>query len=89
MAISFSVSVQGDLLMVKAAGFDDNLKDVWGYGKAIVEPCHAAGCVRVLCDETDLEYRLGTMDTFESAAFIAECVPHVAKVAIVCGAQPT
>ena len=85
MAIRFSVSVKGDLLTVKAAGVDDSLEDVQGYGKAIVEACHAAGCVRVLCDETDLEYRLGTMDTFESAAFIAEHAPHVARVAIVCG----
>lgn len=85
MAISFSVSVEGDLLTVRAAGVDDSLEEVREYGKAIVEACRANGCVRVLCDETDLEYRLGTLDTFESAAFIAEYAPHVARVAIVCG----
>ena len=85
MAISYSMSVNVDLLTVKAEGVDDSLEEVREYGKAIVEACRANRCVRVLCDETDLEYRLGTMDTFESAAFIAEHAPHVARVAIVCG----
>jgi hypothetical protein len=70
-----------------AVGCDDSLDDVREYGKGVVEACRAAGCVRVLCDERELEYKLGAVDTFESAAFIAEYAPHVARIAIVCGPQ--
>ena len=48
----------------------------------------APGSPGRLCDETELEYRLGTTDTFEAAAFMAENAPHVAKVAIVFGPNP-
>jgi hypothetical protein len=85
MAIAFSVSVDGDLLTVKAVGRDETLEQVQEYSAAVVEACRANACVRVLCDELDLEYRLGTMDTYESAAYVAQYAPHVARVAIVCG----
>ena len=85
MAIDYSVSVDGDLLTVKAVGYDETLQEVEEYGAAIVDACIANSCVRVLCDEFDLEYRLGTMDTYESAAYVADRAPHVARVAIVCG----
>jgi len=41
----------------------------------------------VFCDETALEYRLGTFDTYQAAEFIAENVPALAKVALVCNAK--
>jgi hypothetical protein len=83
-AIRFTISVDGHLLNAKATGVDDSLEEVRGYGKAMVDACRAAGCVPVLCDEIGLEYRPGTLDTFESAAFIAEYAPHAARVALVC-----
>lgn len=85
MATSHSMSVNVDLLTVKAAGVDDSPEEVREYGKAIVEARRANRCVRALCDKTDLAYRLGALDTFESVAFLAEHAPHVARVAIVCG----
>lgn len=39
---------------------------------------------RILCDERDLEYRLGTTDTFRAAEFIAASAP---RVALVCAEQ--
>jgi hypothetical protein len=84
MALSYTMSMNRDLLSVKAAGSDDSLEEVREYGESVVEACRANGCVRVLCDETDLEYTLGTLDTFELAAFIAEYASNVASVAIVC-----
>lgn len=40
-------------------------------------------CKQVLCNELKLEYRLGTIDLFQSGKFIAESAPHVGRVAIV------
>jgi hypothetical protein len=75
------------LLRVKAVGRDDCLKDVTDYGLAIIEAAVAHACARILCDESELEYALGTLDTYASAKFIAEYAPKVARVAIVCGPQ--
>ncbi len=54
---------------------------------AIIRAAISSGCTRILCDETELEYALGTIDTFESAKFISEHAPRIAKVAIVCMAE--
>lgn len=52
---------------------------------AIMQACAESGVTRVLCDERDLEYRLGTMDTYRAARLMASRAPRVARVAIVCG----
>ena len=67
MAITYNLEVEGDLLVVEAHGADDDLADVQRYGKAILDACIERGCTHVLTDETDLEYRLNTLDTFKSA----------------------
>lgn len=84
MAIDYSFHVDGNLLRVKASGRDESLEEVMAYGLAIIETAKESGCTRVLCDELELDYALGTFDTFEAAKFIAEQVPGVARVAIVC-----
>jgi hypothetical protein len=84
MAIDYSFHVDDDLLRVKASGRDESLEEVMAYGMAIIEAAKESGCTRVLCDELELDYALGTFDTFEAAKFIADQVPGVAKVAIVC-----
>lgn len=84
MAIQYSLKADGNLLIVKASGFDESLEEVEQYGLAIVEACKEGRYSRVLCDETDLEYRLGTFDTFQSAEFMASQAPKIGKAAIVC-----
>ena len=87
MAIQYSMEAEGDLLVVVASGADEDLNDVKAYGVAVIQAAIQTGCRLVLCNELDLEYKLGTVDTFESASYIASYAPHVAKVAIVCNAQ--
>jgi hypothetical protein len=84
MSITYDIQVEDDLLLVTASGFDDGLEDVQEYGMAVIRSCIENGCTRVLSDEVNLEYRLGTLDTFESARFLAEMVPAPHRVAIVC-----
>lgn len=84
MAIDFVANVDGNTLLVKASGFDESLDQVLQYGLAIIGECQRSGVSRVLCDERDLEYRLNTLDIYESAAFIADHAPGVARVAIAC-----
>ena len=85
MAIDYSMTVVGDTLRVKANGRDDSLTEVQQYGLAIVNHAIKAQATKILCDETDLIYALDTFDTFESARFIADTAPKIARVAIACG----
>lgn len=87
MAIQFTIEVDDDLLVVRASGFDGGPSEVEAYGVAVIQAAVVNGTRRVLCVESDLEYRLGTMDTFDVASTIAERAPHVARVAVVCAPE--
>jgi hypothetical protein len=84
MAITYHIEIEKPLLRVTASGKDENLEQVIEYGMAVVNAAFSSGCTKVLCNEQELEYSLGTIDTFESARFISEAAPGVAKVVIVC-----
>jgi len=90
VAIRHTMQVEGDTLVVQASGFDGSLAEVERYGLAVIAACVEHGVTRVLCLEQELEYRLGTMDTFRAAEFIAAQAPRVGRVAVVCapGALP-
>ena len=84
MAITFNTRMEDGILVVESAGFDESLKEVQDYGMAIYHTAIMHKCNRILCDETKLEYRLNTLETFKSAEFISESVPSLARVALVC-----
>ena len=87
MGITYEISSTDNLMVVVAAGSDENLEEVQQYGLAIIENAKRLGCVKILCNELNLEYRLNTIDTFQSATFIAEHAPRVARVAIACNPE--
>jgi hypothetical protein len=84
MAIQYTIASEGDTLLVSAAGYDETLDEVQAYALAVINACQENGCTRVLCDETALEYRLGTIDTYQSAQFVAAHGAQIEMVAIVC-----
>ena len=84
MGIQYTTNVDGDTLLVHASGFDENLSDVQNYATGIINACMQSGVTRVLCDETALEYRLGTFDTYRAGEFLSTNVPALAKIAIIC-----
>ena len=83
MAIKYQIAVDDELLRVTAAGTDESLAEVQAYGMAIIHAALENGCSRVVCDETNLVYTLGTIDTFKYGAFIATHAPRLARVALV------
>ncbi len=87
MAIYFTTMVEENTLVVHATGFDENLSQVRDYGLAIIDAAKEHSVTHVLCDERELEYRLGTFDTYEAAAFISSQAPSVVKAAIICRAD--
>ena len=84
MSINVSTKFDQDILRVVAQGKDENLNDVKEYGLNVINQAISFGCRKILCDERELEYNLSTIDAFESAKFISENAPKVAKVALVC-----
>ena len=86
MAITYQAEMREDgLLVITAAGRDENLQQVLDYGYSVIELAIEKKAKLILCDERNLEYALGTVDTFQAAQQIAERATKVARVAIVCG----
>ncbi len=84
MAIAYKFIFENNILIVNTSGVDESLEEVQQYGLAVIEKAVEHNCRNVLCLETDLEYRLGGFDIFQSAEYIATNAPNVARVAIVC-----
>ncbi|MFP4529289.1 MAG: hypothetical protein ACLFQX_12135 [Candidatus Kapaibacterium sp.] len=87
MSIKFDMKIDGDTLFVEAIGTDDDLEDVLKYGTAVIKEAILNKTPKVICDERELEYRIGTFDLYELAEKYAELAPHLAKVAIVCQSE--
>jgi len=83
MAIHYQMMSESGLLTVVATGTDEDLAEVKNYGLAVIGKAVELGCRKILCDERDLEYNLSVVDTHESARFISEQAPDVARIAIV------
>lgn len=87
MSIKYTFTVEENLLVVTASGFDENLDEVLEYGMAVISEAVQGNYTAVLCDESRLEYRLGTLDTYRSAEFISQQAPRIVRVALVCNLQ--
>lgn len=83
MAIKVEFEVFEGLLKAIATGSDDDLQDVLNYNEAVLKKALETNTKRVLCDERNLEYKIGKIDTFQAAEYVSEKVPSVSKIAIV------
>ena len=84
MSISYTTSFSDGIVFVHASGFDESVEEVKSYGMAVVAACAQTGTSLVLCDELELDYRLGIFDTYAAAEFLASQAPSISRVAIVC-----
>lgn len=83
MAISYSFKVEGDILFVKASGFESGIQDVSDYGSAVYKEAVSCGIKKILCNEIDLKYKLGLKDTYKLINSTAENMNKDFKLAIV------
>jgi hypothetical protein len=86
MGINYQFAVEDNLLVVNACGVGDKLEEVKGFILSIVQTALEQNCSRVLCLEKDLEYKMGFIDLFKSAVFVATLNIPIAggSLAIVC-----
>lgn len=82
MSIKCSIAPKENYLHVKASGKDDNLGEVINYGLSIKNAAIEYRLQRIFCDERNLTYSLGIMDTYEAASQLAESTFVYAKIAI-------
>lgn len=82
--IHYNFTQENDLLIVETSGYDESLEETLLYGQAVIEECNKRGVTRLFCIETQLEYRLGTFDTFELAKVASEHAKNMGRAAIVC-----
>ncbi len=84
MTIDLELKVEKDILLVTAKGRDDDLKQVQEYGLAVLAEAKVNNSNKIICDETELEYSLSTLNTFNLAESLSKVIPYAVKVAIVC-----
>jgi hypothetical protein len=84
MGIHYDWHVDGDTLFVTASGQDDGPEEVMAYAQAVIQLGIKHGVRRVLCDERNLQYRLGTLGIFDAAEYVAKIAPRIARAALVC-----
>lgn len=83
MAIQYDIQVDGDILRVKTSGFDESLEEAQAYAFAILSAAGEHQVTKVICDETDLKYSLGTVDLYEMATALAKAAPRVIRAALI------
>lgn len=84
MAITYQSEMKEGLLTITASGRDDNSQQVIDYGTSIINLAVLYDARLILCDERNLDYALGTFETFEAAKTIAKLAPKVARIAVLC-----
>jgi len=88
MSIHYTIACNGDTLFIRTSGYDESLEEVEAYGNAIIRECLQCGAKRVLCDETALEYRLSTLDTFNiGKSLVSRIQNKPITIAIACNPQ--
>ncbi len=87
MPIEYQIQDEGAILKVKAVGRCDNLDQLKEYVLAMHQAALSAGLTRVLVDERELRYHLGTIDSFESGSFVAGMAPLGSKIAVTCNLE--
>ncbi len=68
---------------VVASGQDDGLNAAKAYADGVIAAAREHGSGQLLCDERQLQYRLGAGDTWAMASYLAEHVPRLVRVALV------
>ena len=84
MSINFAMSDEDKYLKVVSVGECENLDQLKEYVLAIHNATVSSGKKRVLVDETQLEYKLSTLDSYSSGCFASSIDPKPKMIAVIC-----
>ena len=84
MSININIEDDQKVLKVISSGSCENLNQLKEYVLAIHNAVLSSCKTRVLVDETRLDYKLSTIDTYNSGCFISKLEPRLQKLAVLC-----
>ena len=84
MAINYKIIEEERFLRVISTGACENLNQLKDYIFAIQNAAISSGLERIFVDETRLEYKLSTYDSFDSGRFVSSLNPKPEKLAVLC-----
>jgi hypothetical protein len=84
MAITYTYTVENELLKVTTQGKDESFQDAVNYARGILVDSIQNECSMILCDERNLEYNLSVVDMFKLAEGASKEAKNLKKIAIVC-----
>ena len=84
MSINYNIKDEDRFLRIISSGSCEDLSQLKEYVLAIHNAVMASKNTRVLVDETQLEYKLSTTDSFYSGRFVSNLNPKPKKIAVVC-----
>jgi hypothetical protein len=87
MSVTFKFFDQDEYLRVISKGICEDLNQLKEYVLAIHNAVLTSGHVRVLVDETRLEYKLSTINSYNSGRFISQLTPKPQRIAVLCKAD--
>jgi hypothetical protein len=83
MSIEYKIETSEDMVRAKVWGEDEDLQDLINYNLALLDALVKSGARKVICDERELVYKVGTFDLYELVDKISQHAPRLLKAAIV------
>ena len=84
MSINFNIKEEDRFIRIVSSGSCEDLTQLKEYVLAIHNAAVSFEKTRILVDETQLEYKLSTIDNFNSGRFVSYLNPKPKKIAVVC-----
>jgi len=84
MTIDFRISVEDEFLKVDSFGSCEDFYQLQEYVLAIHQAAVSNSRTKVIVNESQLEYKLTTVETFGSGRFVSRIAPREVKIAVVC-----
>lgn len=83
MSLDYTFEVEGDLLIVRTSGYDDDINEAVAYGEAIIKNCVEKQCSRLLVDESGVTDVLDIVSQYQMVQRLRPLIPYQLSVAIV------
>ena len=81
--LDYKIDVNGDLLLVTTAGYDDNVDEAVAYYESLISICVDNQCRRILIDESLMTSVLDKVSQYQMVQRLVSHVPYDLAIAFV------
>ena len=82
--MNYKIKEENRFLRIISTGSCEDLAQLKEYVLAVHNATISSGQTKILVEETRLEYKISTLDTFDSGRFVSQLSPKPHKIAVVC-----